>query len=106
MKTFIEAVKIYLNKIFNVDNIPFTIGWLIGMIISGIITMLFEPFKSKPFFEVFDLTWLIVQIFGLLMWLTIINYWKEIIRFYIELYYKSKDYSIKQYHNFKTWLYN
>lgn len=91
-----------LNKIFNTKNIPFTIGWIIGIGLSIVVLIQFEP--EKPFFEVFNTAWFIAQLIGLLLWLTVLNYWDELSIYVIKTFYVIKSESIIIYNQFKKWL--
>lgn len=95
-------MKNYLNKIFNVKNIPFTIGWIIGIGLSLPIIKQIEP--EKPIVEIFTYTFVISQLFELLIFLTIMNYFNEILDFISELFYVVKHNCINIYKEFIIWL--
>ena len=93
----------YLNRIFTTKNIPFTIGWIIGIGLSMIVLISISP--DDEFYDIFNLPWLIAQPFGLLMWLTILSYWDEIITYIMKIIYNFKPNCINIYNRFKQWLY-
>jgi len=97
-------MKKHLNRIFNKKNMIITICWFIGFGVSLPIIKLIEPQTSIN--EILTTFLIVLEISGLLIYLIIINYFKEISMCVVKSYYVVRNCCINIYKKYVNWLNN